>query len=288
MKYLPRRLLPGRPARTAALALVAAACGACTKTAAEPAASSQDAGNTTPADPSAASAAWRNRSPRDDAGHLVPKTPPPPDPGGAMIPTPSREPDWDLDTADTARDYVRRYTLGTKRYGETLECIEVGASQPSGDQRRVEVKMAAGCPGAGTVRDVFLVDVAGDRLSVDDKSKRDPLVRWPDGSDPEGPANPTRSVDDMRKWTGPLRDAFRDLLLVPIRVQAYGRGTYAVITLAGWHNQVQPTTPASDLKSVADRLCKANNNAPLGVFGGLDRSTMLRIRCPAAARWDKL
>jgi hypothetical protein len=71
-------------------------------------------------------------------------------------------------------------------------------------------------------------------------------------------------------------------------MQGYGRGTYPVITIAGWHNQVTPTTPAGDLRDVADRLCKANGNGPLGIFGGLDRSTMLRIRCPAAARWDRL
>ena len=135
---------------------------------------------------------------------------------------------------------------------------------------------------------MFLVNAAGDRLSVDDKAKRDPLARWPDGSDPEGPANDVRQVDDLRKWQGPLGQEFRALLLVPIRVQAYGRGTYPVVTIAGWHGAVTPATSAEDLQGIAAELCKSNGGLPLGIFANIDRSRMLRIRCPASARWDRL
>ncbi len=230
---------------------------------------------------------------RDDAGHLLPRSSPSPAPANAP-PRPSREPDWDLDAGDAARDYVRRYVLGTKRYGETLDCIAIGPSAPADNQRRVEVRVEPGCPRTGRLRDVFLVDVAADRLTVDDKSKRDPLARWPDGSDPEGPAGGVRQVEDLRRWSGPLADAFRQKLLVPIRVQGYGRGTYPVVTIAGWHGEVSPSTSADELSSLAEELCKANRGAPLGVFAGIDRSRVLRIRCPvsvanvANARWDRL
>jgi hypothetical protein len=206
-------------------------------------------------------------------------------------PQPGRDPDWDLDTADTARDYVRRYVLGTRRYGGSLDCVDIGPSTPSGDRRKVEVKTSASCPDAGPagdVRDVFVVDVAGDRLTVDDKAKRNPLARWPDGSDPEGPPGSVQNTSDLRKWRGPLKDAvFGKQQLVVIRVQMYGRGTYPVITVAGWHGAVMPTATAEDLRSFADDMCHANEG-PLGIFAGLDRSRILLIRCPGGAHWDKL
>jgi hypothetical protein len=208
-----------------------------------------------------------------------------------MLPTgtkPTREPDWDLDSDDAARDYVRRYAIGTKRYGETLDCADIGPSQPAGDKRRVEVKNAANCPEAGTTRDVFLVDVPGDRLTVDDKSKRKPLARWPDGSDPEGPPGSAREITSIRDWKSPLKDAVQGQLLVPIRMQTYGRGTYPVITIAGWHAAIVPGAGPDALQAFAGTMCRASGGAPLGVFAGVDRSLMLRVRCPQSARWDKL
>jgi hypothetical protein len=204
------------------------------------------------------------------------------------IPQPKREPDWDLDGDDAARDYVRRYALGTKRYGESLDCVDVGGSEPAGGRRRVEVKTAANCPGAGTVRDVFLVDVALDRLGVDDRSKRDPLAHWPDGSDPEGPAATVREITGMRDWKVPLKDVLQRQQLVPVRVQGYGRGTYPVVTIAGWHAAVLPTATPEALRPFAEALCQASGGMPLGLFAGLDRTLMLRVRCPAATRWDHL
>lgn len=290
MKHLPSTAIL-MVALSPSLALGGAGCSGCGKSVPEPGAFDGGSGATSASDAAgAALEAWKKRFPRDDAGHLIPQhsTPPPDDPS-LMPPKPSREPDWDLDVDDPARDYVRRYAMGTHRYGDNLDCVDIGPSQPAGDKRSVAVKTAAGCPGAGTQRDVFLVDVAGDRLTVDDKSKRNALERWPDGSDPEGPANPPRSQEDMRQWTGPLKQQFQQLLLVPIRVQTYGRGTYPVVTVAGWHAGVTPATPMDDLRAVARRLCKADGDMPLGVFAGIDRSRILRIRCrPARARWDKL
>jgi hypothetical protein len=138
------------------------------------------------------------------------------------------------------------------------------------------------------VRDVFIVDVAGDRLTLDDKTQRAALARWPDGSDPEGPPGEVRQLDDLRKWQGPLGEAFRARMLVPIRVQAYGRGTYPVVTIAGWHAEVVPGAPLDGLASVARDLCQADGSLPLGILAGIDRSLMLRIRCPGEVRWDRL
>jgi hypothetical protein len=222
-----------------------------------------------------------------DPSKLSPRAPMPTE-SAAPIPQPKREPDWDLDSDDPARDYVRRYALGTKRYGESLDCVDVGRSAPAGDRRRVEVKTAAKCPGAGTTRDVFLVDVALDRLGVDDKTRRDPLAHWPDGSDPEGPPGAVRELSGARDWKVPIKDVLQHAQLVPIRVQGYGRGTYPVITLAGWHAEVVPPASEEALRPFAKALCDASGGAPLALFGGLDRTLLLRIRCPAATRWDHL
>jgi hypothetical protein len=267
-----------------AASLGAAGCDSCGKTPPEPAGSSADASAVAPA-----ASAGRSRLARDDAGHLLPKTPPPPLEIDAAAPVqPKREPDWDLDSDDAARDYVRRYALGTHRYGDTLDCVDVGASQPAGGRRSVEVRTAASCPGAGTVRDVFLVDVAMDRLSVDDKAKRDALARWPDGSDPEGPPGPVREIGSLREWNGSLKDALQQQLLVPIRVQTYGRGTYPVVTLAGWHGTVMPGADPDALRGFAEAMCRATHGAPMALFGGLDRSLILRVRCPGGTRWERL
>jgi hypothetical protein len=215
--------------------------------------------------------------------------PPPVDTQSPTLPQPLRAPDWDLDSDDPAVDYVRRYAFFTKRYGDTLDCIDLGVSQPADDKRRVEVKTAARCPGAGTQRDVFFVDLAGDHLSVDDKTKRDPLARWPDGSSTDGPpAEAIRQIDRMPEWKGPLNDVLRKALLVPVRVQAYGRGTYPVISLAGWHGVVQLDAPPDALRPFAEDLCRANGGMPMGIMAAADRTRILRIRCPAATTWAKL
>ena len=267
------------------MALGAGACGGCGKT--PPEITSAEAG---PSDGGSESSSARpdRRHPRDDAGHLIPKSSPPPDDPDAAIPQPKREPDWDLDSDDAARDYVKRYVLGTRRYGDSLDCIDVGASQPFGDKWRVEVRVATSCPDPGSVRDVFVVDVAADRLTVDDKALRAPLALWPDGSNTEAPPGRVVEVGDLRNPKDNLLNELRRLQIVPIRLQFYGRGTYPVVTLAGWHGKIVPTTTEDDLRPIGEALCKVTHGLPLGFFGGLDRSHILRIRCPASARWDQL
>ncbi|HEY3817548.1 MAG TPA: hypothetical protein VGL81_10270 [Polyangiaceae bacterium] len=278
-----------------ALGLGATAGSGCDRADPEPSASTSSTAVATTAavpatsDPTAAAAAWRARHARDDAGNLIPKSTPPPVDSSLLPPKPGREPDWDLDANDAARDYVRRYALGTKRYGATLKCADIRPSVRAGDKVTVEVRSAAGCPDAGTVRDVFVVDVAGDRLGVDDPAKRDPLARWPDGSDPGAPSKDVLNTSDMRKWNGALKDAvFGKLQLVVIRVQMYGRGTYPVITLAGWHGALDRNATPEDLKTLDEDLCRANDGAPLGIIAGIDRANILRIRCPGPPRWDRL
>ena len=65
----------------------------------------------------------------------------------------------------------------------------------------------------------------------------------------------------------------------------YGRGTYPVITLAGWHGGIDMSATPDDLKAFDDELCRANDGAPLGIIAGIDRANVLRIRCPGPARW---
>jgi hypothetical protein len=209
-----------------------------------------------------------------------------PDAAAPPAPEVRRAPDWDLSPDDPGRDYARRYAFFTKRY-QDFSCIDFGAGEAVPEGKRVVVKTAAGCSGGGTVRDVFLVDVAGDHLTVDDKSKRDPLARWPDGSDPEGPpTDGVRETTNMKDWKSPLQKVFLDQSLAPMRMQSYGRGTYPVISIAGWHGPYQLNAPADAIQPLADALCSANDNMPLAIVAGFDRAHVLRIRCPAASRWD--
>ncbi len=207
--------------------------------------------------------------------------------GNASIPPPVLSaPDWDLSADDPGRDYARRYVFYTHRYPD-LECAAFNPSVPLPDVKQVTVTTAPGCPGAGTVRDVFLVDVAGDRLTVDDKNKRSPLARWPDGSDPEGPAGAQiRETQNMKGW--PVQDALLKLSLVPIRTQSYGRGTYPLVSLAAWRDPYSLNASPDALRPLSDALCAANGNMPMALVAGFDRAHVLRIRCPSATKWDTL
>ena len=156
------RLVPTGAVLAACLA--AAGCGGCGRANPEPAHDTDGSSPSTstapsPSDSAAAVAAWRARHPRDDAGNLIPKSSPPPVDSSLLPPKPGREPDWDLDASDAARDYVRRYALATKRYGASLECVDIRPSTRTEDRVTVEVRTAATCPGAGTMKDVFVVDV---------------------------------------------------------------------------------------------------------------------------------
>ena len=282
MKYLPRTVLAAaRPAAAVCLALAAASVGC------RPSSTRTTAADAAPPAGSAEPASFLTR--RDPAiARPLPHPPAVADSAG-LLPRASREPDWDLSSDDPALDYARRYAFFTRRYGDGFACVTFGASSQGGTARRVQVTTAASCPGAGAVRDVFLVDVASDHLTVDDPSRRDPLARWPDGSDPDGPpTTPVREIFRMQDWKSPLQDVVRRQMLVPIRVQAYGRGTYPVISIAGWHGFFQQDAPPDALRPLADALCAANGNMPLGVLMAMDRTRLLRVRCPAATRWDRL
>jgi hypothetical protein len=71
-------------------------------------------------------------------------------------------------------------------------------------------------------------------------------------------------------------------------VQLYGRGSYPVVTLAGWHGPVERNMTPGQLEAPAKALCEANEGQPLGIFGGLDRTSLLRIVCPGSAHFDTL
>ena len=212
---------------------------------------------------------------------------------------PSREPDWDLDTTDPARDYVTRYLHATARYGDKTLCVIAspstdngtseapprGGPHPNSARKRVEVKddpkasCFAGGGASDSVRDVFLVDAMGDRLSLEDPEKGATLRKWPDGSDPEGPAGALSAIDVSKGWKSPLREAIVALQQSPIRAQFYGRGTYPVVTLAGWHSPISEHGDTSGLVALAEKLCGANGNNPIGFVTALNRVDMLRVRC---------
>jgi hypothetical protein len=207
----------------------------------------------------------------------------------AMLPV-ARDPDLGLDPADPARDYVTRYLRATKRYAAQAPCVVVKASTFATDKSVVETANdpSGTCGKAGELRDRFFVNVATDRMSLDASLHQPKLQPWPDGSDPDGPAGKVSDLQDLRKWRTGLRDAFKALQLAPLRVQVYGRGTYPVISIAGWHGPVLRTMSPAELEGPAKALCTANDGDPLGILAGLDRATLLRITCPGAARFDSL
>jgi hypothetical protein len=202
----------------------------------------------------------------------------------------SREPDWGLDPLDPARDYVGRYLRATKRYGDQTVCVVVGDSKFTSGRSIVESRNdpSGKCGAAGEVRDRFFVSVTTDHLSLDETLHQPKLQTWPDGSDPEGPPKGVVDIQDLRAWKTGLRDAFHRLQLAPLRVQLYGRGTYPVVSIAGWHAGVQQTMSPGQLEAPAKELCAANDGEPLAVFAALDRTTLLRITCPGSARFEAL
>jgi len=226
-----------------------------------------------------------------DGGHLKPTTPRPSEDPAMLPPKPQREPDFDLDPLDPARDYVTRYVRATKRYGDKTECVAYGASFDKGQWRAVEVKddPKSSCGGSSdALRDTFLVDVGADKMTLDDP-KAKPLANWPDGSDPRGKPSPIPSQEDWKKFASPLVDELVKSKLTVVRVQLYGRGTYPVLTLAGWRDPMGANASPESLLPLTQKLCQASENKPFSVFAGINRSTILRVRCPSGqARWDKL
>jgi hypothetical protein len=201
--------------------------------------------------------------------------------------------DWDLDAADPAMDYAERYIQATRRYKAEWRCVHAQPSRVEGGRTLVDVRDTHDdrCRGTGAVRDTFAVDVAQDHLDLADPSRGDPLTPWPDGSEPGGmPAAGPLEGPAMNEWhtQSPLPKALDELLLAPLRVQFYGRGSYPLITIAGWHASVMPTSSPAQLEDAAKKLCKASSNFPLGIVTAMDRSKVLRVKCPETTRWQDL
>ena len=202
----------------------------------------------------------------------------------------TRTPDWTFDADDPARDYVGRYLRATLRYGTETACVVLGRSSFKNGESMVEVRNPAdgSCGKAAELRDTFIANVSGDRLRIDDADHHGPLKAWPDGSMPDAPPAPIASIGDLFHWKAPLHDSIKKAHLYPLRVQLYGRGTYPVITLAGWHELFDPKGDIAALKAPAEDLCAATQGAPMAFFAELDRSTLLRIDCPDNPHWEKL
>ncbi len=224
------------------------------------------------------------------SGHPPPRRhDPPPIPADAAIPPqPKGLPSWVLDPNDPARDYVDRYVRSTYRYGPQTSCVVIGKSQFAG-KTTVDVSNDASgtCGDANVVRETFEVNVAADRLSLIDAAKHDALKKWPDGSDPEGPAG-MAIEKDAHVWKAPLHEALTKLELVPVRLQWYGRGTYPIVTIAGWHGLLMRDATPDTLHDIAQKVCPANDNRPFAIFAGVDRATILRFDCPDRVRWEVL
>jgi hypothetical protein len=229
-------------------------------------------------------------SPANSGSRRPAPTPVTADSAARMLPVASRDPDWGLDPADPARDYVMRYLKASKRYGAKASCVVTKASTFTENKSIVETRNdpSGACGKADDLRDRFFVSVATDRLSLDESLHQPKLQSWPDGSDPGAPPGKIIDLQDLRTWKAGLRDSFRKLELAPLRVQLYGRGTYPVISIAGWHGPVLRSMSPAELESPAKTHCEANDGAPLGIFAGMDRATLLRVTCPSSARFESL
>jgi hypothetical protein len=202
-----------------------------------------------------------------------------------------KEPDWDLDAADPAKDYVERYINATRRYKLERPCVHAQTSRVENGRTLVDTRDTpdAHCRGTGAVRDTFAVDVPNDRLELADPARGEPLADWPDGSAPGGmPTASPKEGPPMNEWNSPLRKALEDLMLTPLRIQFYGRGSYPLLTVAGWHAPIARASSPAELATAAQALCKASVGFPLGIVTAMDRSTVLRVKCPATTRWQEL
>ncbi len=202
-----------------------------------------------------------------------------------------RLPDWDLDPTDAARDLASRYVVATKRYGEKTRCVSATPSKEKDGQYVVEVRDdLTKCPDGGSaLRDVFVVDMKTQRLSIGDPTKHAVLAPWPDGSAPGDAAHEVEAFNRMKDWPTPLLRAFNGMGLSPFRVELYGRGTYAVVALAGWREPILHGAASEKLRPTMKKLCAANEGKPFALLAGTFRGEVLRVRCPSGdSKWEKL
>jgi hypothetical protein len=272
---------PARPSLAAALAVLGLMTGGCNRT--------------QPAEPGAFDAGVRRAGSIAEAIGLMGTEKPPPEapPTDAdFVKLGKREIDWDLDPADRAMDYVDRYIQSTRRYGAERTCVSAQPSRVENGRTLVDTRDTSdhGCKGTGAVRDTFAVDIESDHLDLADPTRGAPLADWPDGSNPGGMPTPSpKEGPSIENWKSPIIKALQDLRLVPLRVQFYGRGSYPLLSIAGWHGAITLTSPPADLTSAAEKLCHASAGFPIGILATMDRSIVLRVRCPAsggAARWE--
>jgi hypothetical protein len=251
---------------------------------------------TQPAEPGAFDAGPRHASSLSEAIGLSAEKPPPPLPptDADFVKVGQHELDWDLDPADRASDYVERYIQATQRYRGERTCVSAQPSRVENGRSLVDTRDTSdhGCKGTGAVRDTFAVDVESDRLELADPSRGAALADWPDGSSPGGmPGSSPKEGPSIEQWQSPLLKALKGLLLVPLRVQFYGRGSYPVVSIAGWHGTLTPTSSPAELSSDAAALCQASAGFPMGILATMDRSLVLRVHCSAngpTTRWEHL
>jgi hypothetical protein len=205
-------------------------------------------------------------------------------------PIATREPEWTFNPDDPAKDYVGRYIKATVRYGEENSCILLSPSTFKNGDSIVEVRNPAdgSCGKPAELRDRFIANVSTDRLRIDDPDHHPALKAWPDGSMPDAAAGLVVTVPDLHKWRTPLHEEIKKQQLYPLRVQLYGRGTYPVVTLAGWHALFDPKGDLAALKAPAQELCAATNGLPMGFFAEPNRTMLLRVDCPDNPHWEKL
>lgn len=245
-----------------------------------------------PAEPAAFDAGPARMSLARAMGFTSDEKPPPVAPTDAdFVKLGKREIDWDLDKDDPAFDYVERYVESTRRYGLERNCVHAQPSRVENGRTLVDTRDSSdgNCKGTNAVRDTFAVFVDQDRLELADPTRGAPLGDWPDGSSPTGMPTPApKEGPPIDQWVSPLPKAFEALQLVPLRVQFYGRGSYPVISIAAWHGPMTLASSPAQLAQDARKICEASAGFPLGVIATMDRSTVLRIRCPESTRWDHL
>src|SRR5438093_761061 len=92
----------------------------------------------------------------------------------------------------------------------------------------------------------------------------DPALMPPTpGGDPGGPvAAPVEADAPPAK----LKDALFAAKLTPVRTQLYGRGSYVVITLAGWRPPLTPSAAPASMSELVRATCAASDGLPFGLF----------------------
>src|SRR5262249_11099583 len=162
------------------------------------------------------------------------------------------------------------YVRATNRYGAKTACARASASRSDGGRALVDVAGGkdAPCSLGGAVLDTFAVRASADRPELAGPKRGAALAEWPARSAPGGPpGGKVPAEDDLHKWTSPLHELLSGMHFTAIRVQYYGRGSYPVVTLAGWRDPIRPGG-ADDLHDLAQKICGATKGAPVGLFGG--------------------